>query len=117
MFKKLHKTIIGAFATITLIAGFMAAPAGMLPGSAGTQKAAAACSINVYQVVWGAAGVYSGVDWSQVGTLYYGQRIHGNTGGHRFDYYAGFGFVTSVYWGQTYRPFMRSDALQYIGCY
>ena len=116
MIKKLHKIGAGVIVSVTLVAGLLVAPVGLIPGSVGTQKAAAAWNINVYEKVRGAAGVYSPDNNAKVGTMYYGQRVHGNTGGHRVQYRAGFGYVTSVYYGGGFY-FMRSDALQYIGCY
>ncbi len=112
---KLQKIVAGLVATVALVVGFAVAPVGSLPSSVGTQHAAA-CSDNVYQVQWSYAGVYRGQSPQQVGTMQYGQRIHGYHGGSYVQYIGGFGWATSVYYGPYLDTYMHSESLAYIGC-
>jgi hypothetical protein len=125
MVLKLRKLTTSFIAALLLVTGFMAAPAGVLPGTLGTQKAAASCGTNVYQVVWSYAGIYHDnpdrYNVVHVATLQGGNRIHGLNGYHRIQYRSGYGWITLVWYngpfGYTFDYWMRSDALQYIGCY
>jgi hypothetical protein len=115
---KLKKSALSLVAMVVLFTGVMAAaPSGMLPGSLGTQKAAA-CT-KMWKVLWSVAGIYNVPNGDVLATRHAGDWLYGPAGvdstGWAPVYYSWMedGFHGPVIHNTSW---MRRDAVQYMGC-
>lgn len=115
MIAKIRQAAIGVVASLTLITGFMVAPASMLPGSLGTNQASAACSTSQFRITWGQVGVrqWPSRDAYIVAYGYYGQYVYGPTGGTN----NGWTYIR-VFDGHYYvYGYIPQDSRVYTGCF